>query len=131
MMKTISKVSQGVKITVQTQYEDDYSNPANKHYLFSYSINIHNLNPFDIQLLHRHWIIKDSLAPTREVSGAGVIGKQPVLQPDEEYQYESSCNLQSDIGLMYGEYIFKNVSNNEHFKVLIPEFTLVIPYKLN
>jgi ApaG protein len=71
------------------------------------------------------------LANTREVSGAGVVGKQPVLQPDERYEYESSCYLQSDVGLMHGEYIFKNLSDNSLFKVSIPEFILIIPYKLN
>jgi ApaG protein len=127
----ITEVTEGVKVSVGTQYEDDFSNPANRHYIFSYKITIENQNPFSIQLLRRHWFIKDTLSNLREVEGEGVIGQQPVLAPGDVYEYESACNLSSDIGSMRGTYLFRKDNDGKLFKVSIPEFFLVTNARLN
>ena len=67
----ITDVHQGIQISVDTNYRDDYSIPTQNHYLFSYTIGIKNMNDFPVQLLRRHWIIKDSVGETREVEGEG------------------------------------------------------------
>lgn len=127
----ITEVTEGVKVSVKTQYEEEFSNPANRHFIFSYHIVIENQNPFVVQLLRRHWEIKDSLSPFREVEGEGVVGQQPVLEPGELYEYESACNLASDLGAMRGTYLFKREYDGQIFKVIIPEFNLFTPARLN
>ncbi len=127
----ITEVTQGVKVSVHTRYEEEFSNPANRHYIFSYHISIENQNPFEIKLLRRHWMIKDSLSNYREVEGEGVIGQQPLISPGEVYEYESACNLASDFGVMKGTYLFRREADDQLFKVVIPEFVLVTPSRLN
>jgi len=68
----ISKISQGVKISVETYYQPEYSNPANSEFMFAYRISIENNNSFPVQLMSRHWFIFDSNGTSREVEGDGV-----------------------------------------------------------
>ncbi len=127
----ISKISEGVEITVETFYQSDYSNPLNSEYMFAYRITIENHNHFTIQLLRRQWYIFDSNGENREVEGEGVVGVQPILQPGEHYQYVSGCNLRSEMGRMHGFYQMRNENNQQLFSVNIPAFEMIAPSKLN
>ena len=49
-----SKISGGVKITVETFYQPEYSNPVNSEFMFAYKVTIENNNAFPIKLLRRH-----------------------------------------------------------------------------
>src|SRR6478735_1209923 len=118
------KVSQGIKIRVETNYLSEYSKPAVNHFLFSYRITIENQNPFDVQLLRRHWYIKDSASSMRQVEGEGVVGQMPVIKAGSSYSYESGCNLTSDMGSMKGTYKFLRLNDDSFFEAEIPEFNL-------
>jgi ApaG protein len=65
------------------------------------------------------------------VSGEGVVGQQPILQPGEVYSYMSGCELSSEIGFMKGYYSFKQNGKNSTFQVFIPQFELYFPPRLN
>ena len=56
----VSKISEGVEISVESFYQSDYSNPANSEYMFAYRITIENHNNFSVKLLRRTWKIFDS-----------------------------------------------------------------------
>jgi ApaG protein len=127
----VSKISEGVEVSVETFYQADYSNPLNHEYMFAYRITIENHNAFTIQLLRRHWYIFDSNGEHREVEGEGVVGVQPVLKPGENYQYVSGCNLRTEMGRMYGHYQMQNENSKQLFSVNIPAFDMVVPNKLN
>ncbi len=127
----VTDVHLGIKISVDTVYRQDYSIPHQNHYLFSYEIFIENMNDFPVQLLRRHWFIKDSLGENREVEGEGVVGEQPILYPGESHRYQSACNLKTDFGSMTGTYLFKNLQNGEYFNARIPQFKMGVPFRLN
>lgn len=127
----VSKVTEGIRISVEQFYQPDYSNPIQGEFMFAYRITIENNNDFPVQLLKRHWIIKDSNTENREVEGEGVIGVQPVIAPNEKYQYISGCNLKSELGLMHGSYLMENVHNKQQFHVNIPVFQMEAPSKRN
>ena len=99
--------------------------------MFAYRVTIENHNPFSIQLLRRHWFIFDSNGEHKEVEGEGVIGIQPILQPSENYQYVSGCNLKTEMGKMHGTYLMENQNNKERFYVNIPSFDMIVPFKNN
>ncbi len=127
----VTKISQGVRVDVETHYQPEYSNPVSGECMFAYKVYIENENDFPLQLLSRHWYIFDSTGQKREVQGEGVIGIQPVIRPGERYSYVSGCNLQSDIGNMHGTYTCINLLTEEEFDIQIPLFELVAPFKLN
>ena len=126
-----SQISEGVEITVESYYEAGYSNMVNNEYMFAYRITIENKNAFSIKLISRHWYIFDSNGTRREVEGDGVVGEQPIINPDKSYQYISGCNLKSEIGTMHGTYSFENLHNKKTFTTIIPQFEMLVPFKLN
>jgi ApaG protein len=127
----VSKISEGVEVSVEVFYQNDYSNPMNQDYMFAYRVTVENHNGFAVKLLRRHWFIFDSNGEHREVEGEGVIGIQPVLKPSEQYQYVSGCNLKTEMGKMHGTYLMENQNNKEQFYVNIPAFEMIVPFKNN
>lgn len=124
-------LTSGIKISVNCRYEDKFSNPLNHLFIFSYGIEIENKNSYPIQLISRHWYILDSNTKRREVEGEGVIGEQPIILAGEKYTYRSTCDFTTDTGQMCGYYWMKNTGTGQRFKVEIPEFMLMVPYRLN
>lgn len=124
-------ITSGIQISVTTNYRADLSDVNTSEFFFNYHIEIQNMNPFDVQLISRDWYIFDSLSEARYVSGAGVIGEQPILKPDETFQYTSGCDLRSELGMMKGFYTFKNLTDESLFEVFVPTFLLEYTNKLN
>jgi len=124
-------ITEGIKITVESNFRDDLSEVTGGSFFFNYHISMENRNSFAVQLIHRDWFIFDSLNEANYVHGPGVIGEQPVLAPTEKFSYTSGCELQSEIGFMNGFYTFLNVETGNQFRVNIPSFSLVYPPKLN
>jgi len=127
----ITAVTYGVKISVESIYRQDLSNAENGIYFFNYRVEIENTNDFDIQLMSRYWYIFDSLNPTREVEGDGVVGEQPILKPGQKHVYVSGCDIHSEIGYMQGFFTFIVMNTLEEFKANIPKFELFATPKLN
>jgi len=127
----VTEITQGVKVSVETEYQPSYSSPSQHHYVFTYRITIENQSDNTIQLLKRHWYIHDAALLPREVEGEGVVGQQPVLEPSQYHQYVSGCNLKSGLGKMNGTFLMERMVDGRKFEVTIPEFTMVAPFKLN
>ena len=127
----VSMISEGVKVSVETFYQQDYSNPLQSEFMFAYRITIENHNPFPVKLHSRHWHIFDSDGSYREVEGDGVVGMQPIISSGEDYQYVSGCNLHTEMGRMHGTYLMENLHTKEQFDVNIPAFEMVTPFKYN
>lgn len=130
MNKSIS-ITEGIEVGVTTQFRSDVSQTKESSYFFNYRITIENRNNFAVQLVHRDWFIFDSLNPPVHVSGEGVVGQKPVLEPGESYHYTSGCELHSELGAMHGFYTFVNQASGEPFQVKIPAFDLIFPGRLN
>jgi len=127
----VTEITQGIRVTVETEYQPSYSSPSQHHYVFTYRITIENQSENTIQLKRRHWYISDAGYFSREVEGEGVVGQQPVLEPGELHQYVSGCNLKSGIGKMAGTYQMERIVDGVKLKVNIPEFVMVAPFRLN
>jgi ApaG protein len=127
----ITKITEGVRVTVETEFQSEFSNPSQSHYVFTYKITIENKSPCTIQLLRRHWYIHDTNWPLREVEGEGVVGLQPILEPGQSHQYVSGCNLRSGFGKMHGTFLMEKVLDGKLFQVAIPEFNMAVPFRLN
>jgi ApaG protein len=124
-------ITKGIKISVQSVYMPLESLPAQNSFYHAYKITIENLSQDTVQLLRRHWFISDSNGIKREVEGEGVIGQQPILNPGDSHAYSSWCPLMTDIGKMHGTFLMKKVTDDRLFKVTVPEFKLIPPFKTN
>ncbi len=126
-----SHTTNGIKVSVITEYQAEFSNVMQAHFVFAYKISIENNSPYTVQLLHRHWYIHDIDTLPREVEGEGVVGKKPILEAGESYQYVSSCHLRGGIGKMKGFYTMEKTVDGKTFEVIIPEFVMIVPSLYN
>lgn len=127
----VQQITNGIKISVKSNFEGTRYQNYRLNYLFSYEIIIENQSNDSVQLIARNWHIFDSLNEKEIVEGEGVIGKKPILAPKQVHKYSSYCNLTSPIGSMSGFYTMINFTTTEKFKVFIPTFQLMIPAILN
>lgn len=119
-----------IEVSPHPQFIPDQSDPENDRYIFAYTITIRNTGKVPAQLISRHWIITDANNEVQEVRGLGVVGKQPLLQPGESFEYTSGSSLTTPIGTMKGAYQMV-AEDGTHFEAEIPEFVLAIPRALH
>lgn len=115
-----------ISIEVATDYVVDQSEPEVSRYVFAYTITIANKGDIAAKLLSRHWVITDANGKVQEVSGDGVVGEQPHLDPGETFRYSSGAVLETPVGAMQGSYRME-AANGQNFDAPIPPFTLAVP----
>jgi len=127
---TSEATTEGVHIHVSARYSDEHSSPLSNHWFFLYTIRIRNDRPEQVQLLSRHWVITDATGEVREVQGEGVVGKQPLIQPGEAFEYTSGCPLETPFGEMEGTYQMVR-EDGSSFEARIGRFHLSEPTSLH
>ncbi len=116
----------GIRIEVATSYIDDQSEPDADRYVFGYTITISNEGDIAAKLLSRHWVITDANGKVQEVSGDGVVGEQPHLNPGERFRYSSGAVIETPVGAMQG--LYRMVADDgASFDAPIAPFTLAVP----
>ncbi len=119
-----------IKVTAQSTFVADQSDPDAGRYVFAYTIKITNQGDVPAQLVSRHWIITDGDNRVQEVRGLGVVGEQPLLQPNQSFEYTSGTALATPVGTMRGTYQMV-AEDGLRFDAQIPQFTLSIPRVLH
>ena len=123
-------LTQGIRVSVSAKYLSDHSEPGEAKFLFSYEVTITNEGEESVQVLRRHWVIKDANHHVEEVRGDGVIGQTPILAAGQSFTYVSYCPLKTTTGTMRGEYEVMRPSGYI-FEALIPPFALMPQNMLN
>jgi ApaG protein len=119
-----------ITVKARSTYVPEQSDEDGGRFVFAYPITITNTGTVAARLISRHWIITDSDARVQEVRGMGVVGEQPMLQPDESFEYTSGTAIATAVGTMRGTYQMV-ADDGTAFDAPIPEFTLSIPRVLH
>jgi ApaG protein len=119
-----------ITVSAQASYVPEQSNADEERYVFAYTITITNTGSVAARLISRHWIITDSDNKVQEVRGLGVVGEQPLLQPQESFEYTSGAAIATPVGTMRGSYQMVAEDGNS-FDAPIPEFMLSMPRVLH
>lgn len=119
-----------IRIEVETAYIAAQSKPEAQRYVYAYTITIANETADNVQLISRHWVIRDANDKLQEVTGLGVIGEQPHIAPQASFTYTSGCVLETDFGTMEGSYQMRRPSG-ELFEAPIPTFVLATPHAIH
>lgn len=122
--------TRGIRVQVHSEFLAHQSSPREGNYLFQYHIRISNAGPFTAQLVSREWIITNADGEVERVSGAGVVGEQPVLEPGTSFEYTSFCPLKTAVGSMHGSYQMVT-PDGDQFDAAVAPFTLAVPHALN
>ncbi len=122
--------TRGIRVQVQSFYDEERSSPQENYYFFAYQVTISNVGTEKAQLVSREWIITDGNGDTQRVQGPGVVGEQPTLAPGEAFEYTSFCPLTTPVGAMHGSYLMV-LGNGERFEAEIAPFSLETPNAVN
>ena len=119
-----------LNVGVKTEFLAEQSDPSRNRYVFAYRITITNSGIQSAQLMSRKWIITDGDGKIQEVSGEGIVGQQPIIEPGQQHQYTSGTVLETKVGSMSGSYSMIAADGHE-FSAPIPSFTLSYPNALH
>ena len=119
-----------IEVAVDSEFLADQSELEEQRYVFAYHIAITNHGQQAATLRSRHWFIANGNADVQEVSGEGVVGEQPTIEPGETYHYSSGAVLSTEVGSMRGYYVMES-DDGQLFHATIPVFTLAMPHALN
>ena len=128
--RPMSEHKYDIQVSARTAFIPDQSDLDNERYVFAYTITITNAGSVPAQLVSRHWIITDANNQVQEVRGLGVVGEQPLLRPNESFQYTSGTAIATPVGTMRGSYQMV-AEDGCQFDAPIPEFTLSMPRVLH
>jgi ApaG protein len=119
-----------ISVNARSTFVPEQSDEDGGRFVFAYTITITNTGNIAARLISRHWIITDSDSRVQEVRGMGVVGEQPMLQPQESFEYTSGTAIATPVGTMRGSYQMV-AEDGFAFDAPIPEFTLSIPRVLH
>ena len=123
-MSNSEATTRGVRVSVESRYSAEHSGPD--QWFFLYTIRIANEGGETVQLISRHWIIRDGNGRVEEVRGPGVVGEQPTLEPGTAFEYTSGCPLPTPMGSMRGHYDMVT-AEGASFEAQVAEFELREP----
>lgn len=107
----VTCTSRCVGRTITIGREASSISQAATKFRFAYRVRIENVSPDQtMQLLGRTWVIQDYSRDGEPVGEpvrvhapqTGAVGKLPVLQPGQAFEYMSSCELTTKTGVMNG-----------------------------
>lgn len=122
--------TEGIRVSVDSEFLADRSDPAARRWMFGYTISISNESDSMVQLLDRHWVITDAEGRIEEVRGPGVVGKQPAIKPGTTFRYQSFCPLDTSFGTMEGSFGMTR-EDGTSFQAKVGAFLLHEPYAVN
>ncbi len=115
-----------IRVEVESTYVEEQSEPESERFVFAYTVTISNNSASPARLVSRHWIVTDANYKQQEVTGEGVVGKQPYLRPGESFRYTSATMLETPVGSMHGSYQMLD-DDGQSFDAPIPAFNLSTP----
>jgi ApaG protein len=121
--------TRGVTVMVRSFFLADQSNPDDNRFVWAYRIRIENQGAEAVRLLRRTWRITDARGRVLHVHGPGVVGKQPLLDPGQSFDYTSGTSLDTPSGFMVGAYHMVVPISGEKFDIAIPAFSLDSPHQ--
>ncbi|MDT8895020.1 Co2+/Mg2+ efflux protein ApaG [Halomonas sp. I1] len=123
--------SEQVHVDVEPAFCADESAPAERRYVFSYTITVHNHSRHSMQLMARHWTITQGSGQVQDVRGKGVVGQQPLIGPGQTFRYTSRAILDGPVGVMEGAFTCVDTATQRPFEVPIAPFRLAGPNQVH
>ncbi|PNW78697.1 hypothetical protein CHLRE_09g387134v5 [Chlamydomonas reinhardtii] len=103
-----SAVTDGVRVDATSKFSTSGMAYTGRHQnLFSYRIRVTNLREEPIQLMGREWTIKNDrgtvVVHVPHIPGNAVVGQQPIIPPNDCFEYVSGTDLDTPAGLQSGK----------------------------
>ena len=118
--------TRNIPVRVAVSFLPEQSAPLAGRWFWSYHVRIENDGDRPVQLLTRHWRIRDGRGVEQEVHGEGVVGETPLIPAGGSFDYVSGCPLDTPSGSMRGSYRMI-ADDGSMFDIEIPQFALLSP----
>ena len=92
---------------------------------FVYFITVVNNSSERVRIIGRKWIVREQDGETTVVEGDGVVGQTPILEPGEDFSY-NSYHVVADSASAQGA-LFGKTADESSVVAVIPEFNLDLP----
>ena len=99
--------------------------PDDKPHPFVYFITILNKSTERVRILGRKWVIREEGGEVTVVEGDGVVGQTPVLEPGEDFSYNSYHVTAANAGVSGA--FFGTTAAGKKIRVRMPDFELELP----
>ena len=119
-----SEITNNIEVCVVPEFDPAQSRVEDSIFTYSYTVTMRNIGETSAQLVNRHWMVLSAERQIADVKGEGVVGEQPVLDPNHEYTYKSWTTVLDPVGAMLGNFTFCS-EEGEFFDVVIPRFELI------
>lgn len=129
MTQDYTAETRGIRVSVRSFYLADQSDPQEGRFVWAYRVRIENRSTETVRVERRTWRITDASGWTQTVSGEGVIGQTPQIDPGEMFEYTSGTPLATPSGIMQGTYHMLAIGSGEAFDAAIPAFSLDSPHE--
>ncbi len=106
-------------------YMPNLEAPKDRPHPFVYFISIINRSNVEVRIVGRKWIIRQANGDCLVVEGDGVVNKEPVIKPGDDFTY-NSYHVIGDHSKASGAF-FGETEEGALIRVAIPEFDLRIP----
>ena len=118
-------VTRGVRVTASSSLIPEQSSPREQRFVYAYNVRIENESMTEpVQLISRRFEITDENGGKEFVDGHGVIGKQPILDVGEKFEYTSAVPLKHLKGQMTGGYLMASQRTGTVFEAKLESFAL-------
>lgn len=128
MEEKISHAVAGLKVRLDQvvyQFSETHLVQDGRPHAFIYFLTVTNLSDRTIQLQGRKWVLKGESGEVQIFEGDGVVGQTPILDPGEDFSYNSYHAVSENTkarGAFYGVDEFDDTIHVE-----IPPFEMKIP----
>lgn len=99
--------------------------PSDKPHPFVYFITVVNDSTERVRIMGRKWVVRENDGEFTVVEGDGVVGQTPVLDPGDDFAY-NSYHITADDAVVSGSF-FGTTAAGKKVRVRIPDFKLQLP----
>ena len=118
---------EGLRVTVdRVVFHPEAKAPPERPYCFVYFVTIHNDSEVPVTIRGRKWVVRGDDGDVSVVEGDGVVGQTPLLQPGDEFNYNSFHLLSTLSAVAEGAYLGVDGGGRPVF-TRIPRFSMVVP----
>jgi ApaG protein len=117
----------GLRVTVdRVAYNPDAQTPPDRPHCFVYFITIHNDSKLKVTIKGRKWVVTSDRGDVTVVEADGVVGQFPLIEPGEDFSYNSFHLLDTRSAVAEGSYLGLDGTGR---KVItrIPKFRMAVP----
>jgi len=127
----IFQVTQGIRVSVKTNFEESLFKNNKFFHLFAYHITIENKGKDTVQIIHRYLEFFDPLKGKETIETDGVNGEKPIIKSGQSFSFSSKHLFVSPIGAIKGFFTMLNFTTTQKVMITIPVFRLASICALN